>query len=307
MRRVFFLLGKGGVGKTTSAASLALNLSRKGFSVFWASIDPAHNLWDVLGMEEEGGVKRVEGRLWAQEVDLEAYIRRFLGETTQRMKELYRHLQILNLEGMLDVLRYSPGMEESALLFALKEILEVHGDKDYLVIDTPPTGLTLKIFSLPFSILLWIDQLKKWRERILDRRAVVRSIKGEKALGEGVACEKGEDSIYRELERQEREAGVMAELLRDGDRVANILVMNQDRLSFMESQRIKVFLERMEIPIHLILLNKFGLVRGREGVEEGRVRETFSPVPVRVLPFVEGALGKEELLLLGRDWVEELV
>ena len=52
MRRVFFFLGKGGVGKTTSAASLALNLSRRGHTVFWASIDPAHNLWDVLGMEE---------------------------------------------------------------------------------------------------------------------------------------------------------------------------------------------------------------------------------------------------------------
>ena len=307
MKRVYFFLGKGGVGKTTSAASLALNLARRGFSVFWASIDPAHNLWDVLGMEGGSGVRRVEGELWAQEVDLEAYIRRFLADTTCRMKELYRHLQILNLEGMLDVLRYSPGMEESAVLFALRDLMETHRDKDYLVIDTPPTGLTLRIFSLPFSILLWIDQLKKWREKILERRSIVRTIKGKEALGEGVAQDREGDKVYRELERQEEQARYMAGLLQDGRRVANVLVMNQDRLSFKESCRIRSFLERVAIPLRLILLNKFGLVEGGEIVDEAKVVEAFSPLPVRTLPFVRGDLEREDLVSLGKGWVEELM
>ncbi len=307
MRRVSFFLGKGGVGKTTSAASLALSLASKGYSVFWASIDPAHNLWDVLGMEGGHGVRQVEENLWAQEVDLEGYIKGFLEETVKRMKNLYRHLQILNLEGVLDVLRYSPGMEESAVLFALRDILKAHGDKDYLVVDTPPTGLTLKIFSLPFSTLLWIDQLKKWREKILDRRAIVKGIKGEGALGPGVATEKGEDRIYRELERQEEASREMAELLRDGERVANILVMNQDRLSLTESKRIKAFLEKIKVPLRLILLNKFGLVEGGEIVDEDRVVEAFSPLPVRTLPFVRGDLEKEDLVSLGKGWVEGLM
>lgn len=307
MKRLYFFLGKGGVGKTTSAASLALTLARKGFSVFWASIDPAHNLWDVLGMEEGPGARRVEGDLWAQEVDLEVYLRRFLAETSRKMKDLYRHLTILNLEGMLDVLRYSPGMEESAVLFALRDILEAHRDKDFLVIDTPPTGLTLKIFSLPFSILMWIDQLKKWREKILERRSMVVAIKGKEALGEGVAIGREEDRVYQELERQEEQARYMADFLRDGSRVANVLVMNQDRLSFTESCRIRSFLEKVSIPLHLILLNKFGLVEGGETIDEARVAEAFSPLPVRTLPFVRGGLGREDLVSLGRDWVEELV
>ncbi len=307
MRRVFFFLGKGGVGKTTSAESLALNLSRRGHTVFWASIDPAHNLWDVLGVEGGRGVEKVCENLWAQEVDLDDYLARFLKETTRRMKDLYRHLQILNLEGMLDVLRYSPGMEESALLAALGEILETQEDKEYIVIDTPPTGLTLRLFSLPFSILLWIDQLKGWRDKILDRRAIVKAIKGEEALGMGVAVDRGEDKIYMELVRREEEARRMAEFLRDGERVAQVLVMNQDRLSFRESQRIKSFLDGMGIPIRLLLLNKFGLVREGEGVSEDQVREAFSPLPVRALPFVEGVLGMEGLLSLGEGWVEDLV
>jgi len=302
MRRVFFFLGKGGVGKTTLAASLALTLAKKERSVFWVSIDPAHNLWDVLGMESAPGPKQVVEHLWAQEVDLEAYLQRFLRETTQRMKDLYRHLQIVNLEGMLDVIRYSPGMEESAILYALTEVLEAQKEKEYIVIDTPPTGLTLRIFSLPFSTLLWIGQLKKWRRKILDERSIVASIKGRGSLGEGVAEDLEEDRIYRELVLQEEQARLMVQLLR-GDLVRNILVLNQDRLSLMESKRIKAFLEKMGIPLHLVLLNKFGL--GDE--EEGAIRREFCSFPLRRTPYLGSSPNRDDLLSLGEGWVEEVI
>ncbi len=302
MRRVFFFLGKGGVGKTTSAASLALTLAEGGRSVFWVSIDPAHNLWDVLGMESTSETRQVVEHLWAQEVDLEVYLHRFLKETTQKMKDLYRHLQIVNLEGMLDVIRYSPGMEESAILYALREILEAQEDKEYIVIDTPPTGLTLKIFSLPFSTLIWIDQLRKWRRKIIDRRSIVASIKGKGALGEGITGDLKEDRIYRELEIQEEQARFLVQLLRNGDLVRNVLVLNQDRLSLMESKRIKAFLGKMDIPLHLVLLNKFGLV---DEEEEAILRE-FPFLPLRRLPYLGSYLDRDDLLSLGKSWVEEV-
>lgn len=303
MRRVFFLLGKGGVGKTTSAASLALTLAEKGKSVFWVSIDPAHNLWDVLGVEPVTGAKQVTEHLWAQEADLEGYLDRFLKETTRKMKDLYRHLQIANLEGMLDVIRYSPGMEESAILYALRDILEAQKEKEYIVVDTPPTGLTLRIFSLPFSTLLWIEQLKKWRRKILDRRSIVAYIKGIDALGEGVAVDLKEDKVYRELNIQEEQARFLVQLLRNRDLVRNILVLNQDRLSLMEGKRIKAFLEKMEIPLHLVLLNKFGLV----DEEEGTIRREFGSIPLRRSPYLGPSPGRDDLLSLGRSWVEEVI
>ncbi len=303
MERLFFLLGKGGVGKTTSAASLALYLSGRGKSVFWASIDPAHNLWDVLGMEGRKGVVKVEENLWAQEVDLEEHLHRFLKETSRRMKELYRHLQIVNLEGMLDVIRYSPGMEESAVLYALREILDNNREKDYIVIDTPPTGLTLRIFSLPFSVLMWIGQLRKWRKKILDRRGIVASILGREALGREVAISEEEDGIYRELERQEAQARFMAELFRNGGVVRNVLVLNQDRLSLMESKRIKAFLDKMGMPLSMVLLNKVG----RVDEAETRILEAFPSVPLKRLPHLGSSPGVEDLRSLGGLWAQEVL
>ncbi len=302
MERVFFLLGKGGVGKTTSAAGLALTLADKGKTVFWASIDPAHNLWDALGMEPASGVRHIAEHLWAQEVDLDRYLQRILKETTQRMKSFYRHLQIVNLEGILDVIRYSPGMEESAVLYALRDILERHSDKDYIVVDTPPTGLTLKILSLPFSILLWIEQLRKWRRRILDRRGIVASVMGRDALGKDVAVKVQEDSIYRELDRQESQARYMADLLRNGEIVRNILVLNQDRLSLMESKRIKAFLDRLGLPLNMILLNRVGLV----DEVEADILEAFPSIPLKRLPNIGPSPDLKGLRSLGSLWAEEV-
>jgi len=303
MKQIFFLLGKGGVGKTTSAASLALSLSSRGFSVFWASIDPAHNLWDVLGKEERRGVVKVEENLWALEVDLEEHLHRFLKGTTRKMKELYRHLQIVNLEGMLDVIRYSPGMEETAVLYALRDVFDSNQDKDYIVIDTPPTGLTLKILSLPFSVLMWIDQLRSWRKKILDRRGIVASILGREALGGEVAIDEREDSIYRELDRQEAQARFMAELFRNRGVVRNILVLNQDRMSLMESKRIKDFLDKMKMPLSMVLLNRVGLV----DEDEARILEAFPSVPLKQLPNLGTSPDVEALRSLGDLWVQEVL
>ncbi|NOZ25110.1 MAG: ArsA family ATPase, partial [Nitrospirae bacterium] len=137
MRTVFFV-GKGGVG---TSASLAFHLASMGKRIYWVSIDPAHNLCDIAGCRPFSGEREIARNLLAEEIDAEKCTKAYIERNIERMKETYRYLGILNLEGAFDILRYSPGMEEAAIMSALSERLKRYGERvDYIIVDTPPTG-----------------------------------------------------------------------------------------------------------------------------------------------------------------------
>ena len=73
-RRMVICAGSGGVGKTTTAAAVALGLAEQGLKVAVVTIDPARRLANALGLEELGNEPRrveveVEGELWAMMLD----------------------------------------------------------------------------------------------------------------------------------------------------------------------------------------------------------------------------------------------
>ena len=81
--RVLLFTGKGGVGKTTTAAATAVHAARAGLKTLVLSTDPAHSLGDALGtpLDGSGGQPvEVEPGLAAQQVDARARARRWWGE-----------------------------------------------------------------------------------------------------------------------------------------------------------------------------------------------------------------------------------
>ncbi len=260
MKKLFFFLGKGGVGKTTLAGSFATFLARSGNSVFLASIDPAHNLFDFFGMRAQKGPTTIEERLTVEEFDIDAYLKRFLKESSKKMKKTYRYLQMINLENMFDVLKHSPGMEEYAMLSALQDLLDTWKSRvDYIVIDTPPTGLMLKIFFIPRTTLLWIGKLKELRLRILERRSQVVHIKGKDEFGEDMPCEVEEDFVFKELDTQEQLSKKLMSVLGNSDVCKKILVLNYDELSVREGVKIIHELQSIGISVDLSVFNKKGM------------------------------------------------
>jgi arsenite-transporting ATPase len=305
VKKIIFFLGKGGVGKTSSSAALAWYLAGKRERVYWLSIDPAHNLCDIVGCDSFKGTKEIDKGLIAEEIDTDRYTEAYLKSNIGRMKDTYRYLEIINLERAFDILKYSPGIEEAAIMYALTESIKKHMDTvDYIIVDTPPTGLMLKILALPFTSTLWIERLRSWREKILDKRKTVNAIKREDSPYIDLAIEKENDPVFQELGKQMETMQFLTSLLIDRSRTVMALVLNQDRLSLAESGRISDGLASFHIGLDLVLLNKFGMV----DETEDHIRERFGDTDIVKLPYIsDHVLSRESLVDLATHWADKVM
>ena len=271
--KTIFLIGKGGVGKTTCSSAIAIGLSRK-FRTLVASLDPAHNLGDILMTKLNNKPKRITENLYAIEVDVDYYAKRYLKNLEQSLKSLYRYLTVVNLDKYLEILRYSPGVEEYAVLEAIKDII-ARKDFDVIVFDTPPTGLTLRIFALPRTTLIWLEKLIELRKKILDRRLAVEKIHGKLVFKFGneeveLPSKEEEDAVIRELKAYKSEIEQIQQVFTD-KRSAVIGVLNPDELSFLEMKRAKMALDKLGIPLKLLIINK---VDGK--VDVSKIKREFN-------------------------------
>lgn len=258
--RVLFFTGKGGVGKSTLSAATAWQLSQQ-HRVLIVSLDPAHNLGDVFGVTLNHRKHRFNERLQLQEVDLARQSRAYLQREIDVMSDTYRYMQAINLEQYFSVLKYSPGLEEYTLLTAVEETIRAEADAvDYLVFDTPPTGLTLRLLALPSITLTWLERLIALRRQILRKRYTIRKIKGPPEPGEEsgevrLAYDEGEDKVLeRLLAMQARYEHLNTSL--QGEDAGVALVFNPDALSFRETERLITGLRELAMPVRLLLCNK---------------------------------------------------
>lgn len=132
-KKVIFTMGKGGVGKTTIAAAIALGLSAKGKKVHLTTTDPAAHLKFVLD-ETEG--------ITMSHIDEKEELRRYQEEVLNKARESMSEEDIAYVEEDLR----SPCTQEIAVFRAFAEIVE-RAENEVVVIDTAPTGHTLLLLD----------------------------------------------------------------------------------------------------------------------------------------------------------------
>ncbi len=133
--------GKGGVGKTTCSAAVALHYAKKGQKTLLVTVDPAMRLEDSLGVPLTSRESLVVPNLWASMLDPEEIIR-------DKLAEYPDGEQVMEHPLFRYVSNYLPGLNE---LMAIGKLNELRHDADYdiVVVDTAPTGHALSFLSAP--------------------------------------------------------------------------------------------------------------------------------------------------------------
>jgi arsenite/tail-anchored protein-transporting ATPase len=245
-KRIVIFGGKGGVGKTTAAASYALAIAKadrkKKILVF--STDPAHSLSDSFA-EEIGELKKgVAGvkNLDAMEIDP--------GKWFEELKQRYRSwtddlftslsgragMEIqFDREAMRELVELTPpGIDEIAALGTISELLE-EDRYDSIILDTAPTGHLIRFLELPQVALSWIRTFMKL---LLKYQNVVRATEVAEEL---VALSK---SIKRVLA-----------LLVDPGSCEFVAVAIPERMSLEETIDLAKSLDKLKVPLRKLLIN----------------------------------------------------
>ena len=235
--------GKGGVGKTTMAAATALASARDGTATLVVSTDPAHSLSDTLDTEvpSDPAQIREDIPLYAAEIDPEQALADgpFAGGDGGGNP----------LAGMLggdaaNPLGGSmPGSDEAA---AIRLLLEYMDDPRFerVVVDTAPTGHTLRLLELPEMLDSMVGKILTMREKMGGMM--------EGLLGGGDDPEEGIDSLREFSDRIEQFRAV----LRDPAKTDFRVVLVPEELSVRESERLLDRLEQFGVPVGTVVVNR---------------------------------------------------
>ncbi|WP_124330436.1 ArsA family ATPase [Desulfonema ishimotonii] len=286
-QQLLFFVGKGGVGKSTTSAVTAVHLANTGHDTLLVSMDPAHNQGDIFQTGFSEKARSVSDKLAVREVDTDYWIGKYLKDTETRIRKNYAYHSAFNLQGCFDVLKYSPGLEEYALLLAFRDVLSTSQEKEVILFDMAPTALTLRFFSLPFTTLMWTEELMKLRNRINEKKEIISKIRlGHKTLER--------DRVKSSLGGLISDYQALRDLFLSG-RVRVNLVINTDRLSFSEAVRIQQKLDDLKIGLDRIVVNKV-----TDGSLPDGVRQTFAAHRKRLFPLWDASI-------LGLDAINQYI
>jgi len=314
--RVILFTGKGGVGKTTTAAATAVRAARSGVKTLVMSTDAAHSLGDALDVDLSGPAQRDSAeQARSGPVEVEPGLSALQISAPHSLDSSWRVVQdyLLSVLGTLGIdsvvaeeLTSLPGADEIAALLELRAQVE-SGPWDLVVVDCAPTAETLRLLALPEALAWHLDRL------LPAQRGLIRSLRPAAAAAAGVPLPAPEVlevvwGWHRHLREVQR--------LLTGHLTSVRLVLTPERVVIAESRRTWTSLSLYGFVVDAVVVNRvFPDAAEEAGTGEPdawrsswnaaqrtglvEVRDSFAGLPVIVSPY----LPREPI---GPDALDEL-
>ena len=238
--------GKGGVGKTTLSAAWGVASAARGARTLIVSTDPAPSLGDALGLRLGPGPRRVKGArgvLDALEINPHQAFARWLKSRTPALETIALRGTWLDEADVRMLLGLSlPGIDELA---SLLEVLRYgrSGAYDDLVVDTAPTGHTLRMLSMPETLAGIARVFEHMQEK---HHTIVEALRGARI----------EDHADAVIGGMRDDAAALHELLRDTRQMRVVLVTLPERLSIEETFDAAARFRSAGVPIAQVVVNR---------------------------------------------------
>lgn len=313
-RRVLFVGGKGGVGKTAVASAVALAQARAGHRVLVVSTDPAHNLGHLWQRRVGDEVTELAPLLSGLEIDPARTTDAHLTAVGRTMRALMPEHLSGEVTKHLELAREAPGTYESAVLERVAQVVETRlADHDLVVFDTAPSGHTARLMALPELMTAWTDGLLRRQDRSQRLGAAARGMD----LDGGLVARRADPRAERDAEirrvllrRRARFEG-LRDVLRDRSRTAFVIVLAAERLPVLETVELHEQLRRSGVDVAGLVVNKrspadagpfLAARRAQEDHHLTTLRAALPAMPLIELPLLpDDVLGAEGLGRLGAE------
>jgi len=295
--RIILFTGKGGVGKTTIASATASLLSENNLKTLVISIDPAHSLSDVFEKELSPEPLKIKKNLYAQEIDVYYSIQKHWNALKKYLKAVFEWRGFDEI--IAEEMAILPGMEEIAGFLWVDHHFK-NGEYDVIIVDSAPTGETLKFLSIP-EITEW------WFRKIFPiQKKIVTTIRP--ALKKITDFPIPEEKTYDDAQRLFDSLYSLHKIMQDSSISSIRIVTNPEKVVLRETQRAFTYLHLFGYPVDAVIINRIikdKIFEDLMKVQEEYIKKLsdfFAPIPIFYSSFYkEEITGYEKLLKFAKD------
>ncbi|KJE49625.1 MULTISPECIES: ArsA family ATPase [Acidiplasma] len=244
MSRVLLYTGKGGVGKTSVAASTGLMLSKK-YKTVVMSTDPAHSLSDSLEAKIGSEATKIYDNFYAQEININDAIKSHWNDLREYLTALFQYQGLDPISA--EEIAILPGFEEAAYLLYINDYIN-NNDFDVIVVDSAPTGEALRLLSFP-EVMRW------YMEKVFPISRTAAKI-ARPFMKPFSNLPMPNDKVFESAEALYDQLGHIHDILQNPEITSIRLVTNADQMSYNETKRAFTYLLLYGYPVDAVIANK---------------------------------------------------